>query len=118
MSVVELPLVAAGLPVARLSPLSRVYFAHDWCNIKIGKSITPMRRVGGQLRISMMFTVPGGLPEERRYHAMWDKYRIGRSEWFTAGDDLLLWLALNAPDEHGRVAVRTFVYSLKQKRAA
>lgn len=117
MSVLELPLSASGLPLARLSRLSRVYFAHDWCNVKMGRSISPRRR-GGELRVVMMFDLPGGLEEERIHHRRWDKYRIGKSEWFQASDELLLWLSLNAPDERARASVRAFVYSLKQKKAA
>lgn len=69
-----------------------VYYATDMCNIKIGRT-TNRRRRGGELKVAMLLTFDGGEMEERRHQRMWAKYRIGTSEWFRAGDDLLLWLA-------------------------
>ena len=69
-----------------------VYYATDMCNIKIGRT-TNRRRRGGELKVAMLLTFDGGDFEERRHHKMWDRYRIGTSEWFRPGDDLLLWLA-------------------------
>lgn len=75
-----------------------VYYATDYCNIKIGRSISPRRR-GGELKAQMLYTTPGGDFEERRHHKMWAKYRIGRSEWFRPSDELLLWLVLQLVSE-------------------
>lgn len=70
-----------------------VYYATDLYNIKIGRTISPRRR-GGELRVEMLHTIPGGQLEERRHHRMWARYRIAKSEWFHPGDDLLLWLVV------------------------
>lgn len=104
-------------PASRLSPLSKVYFGTDWCNVKIGRSVNPRRR-GGELRISILWTVGGGLAEEQSYHRMWASRRIGQSEWFRPNDEMLLWLALNAPDDRARQMVRSLVVSLKRGHAA
>jgi hypothetical protein len=68
-----------------------VYYATDGYNIKIGRTISPRRR-GGELRVEMLHTIPGGELEERRHHRMWKDCRIAKSEWFRPTDDLLLWL--------------------------
>ena len=68
------------------------YYGTDFCNVKIGKTNNRRRR-GGELKIAMLLTFDGGEAAERRHQRMWDRYRIGTSEWFRPGDDLLLWLA-------------------------
>ncbi len=67
------------------------YFATDGLNIKIGHS-NDARRRGGELRATMLLTIPGGELEERRQHAKWRHCRIGNSEWFRPNGRLLLWL--------------------------
>ena len=67
------------------------YFATDGLNIKIGHSVDARRR-GGELRATMLLTIPGGEFEERRQHAKWRHCRIGKSEWFRPDGRLLLWL--------------------------
>jgi hypothetical protein len=74
-------------------PVSPVvcYFATDGVNIKIGHSCDARRR-GGELRATMLLTIPGGELEERRQHSKWRHLRIGNSEWFRPGNRLLLWI--------------------------
>lgn len=67
------------------------YFATDGLNIKIGHS-NDARRRGGELKMTVLHTIPGGELEERRQHSKWRHLRIGNSEWFRPGDRLLLWL--------------------------
>lgn len=103
-----------------MPPLSteRVYYATDFCNIKIGRSVSPRRR-GGELRVEMLYTLPGGTFEEKRHHRMWDRFRIGNSEWFRPGDDLLLWLVVQLTNDgrtHELHAVKTVI--LNHKRTA
>jgi hypothetical protein len=73
------------------APLAVCYFATDGVNIKIGHSVDARRR-GGELRATMLLTIPGGELEERRQHTKWRQLRIGNSEWFRPGNRLLLWL--------------------------
>src|SRR5215472_11874322 len=73
------------------APAAVCYFATDGLNIKIGHSVNARRR-GGELRATMLLTIPGGELEERRQHAKWRHLRIGSSEWFRPGGRLLLWL--------------------------
>jgi len=68
-----------------------VYYATDGYNIKIGRTNSPRRR-GGELRVQMLHTIPGGQLDEARHHRMWRHYRLTGSEWFRPGDELLLWL--------------------------
>lgn len=97
-----------------------VYYATDMCNIKIGRT-TNRRRRGGELRVAMLLTFDGGAEIERRHHRMWAKYRIGTSEWFQPGDDLLLWLATHLLDRkaslEGKV-LQHLVRGVKQTRGA
>jgi len=73
------------------APWESVYYGTDGCNIKIGLSGS-VRRRGGELKITMLLAFPGSRFEERRHHKMWEKYRIGDSEWFRPADELLLWI--------------------------
>jgi Meiotically up-regulated gene 113 len=82
----------ALLEAPAASTLGFVYYATDFCNVKIGRTVSPRRR-GGELKVTMLLTFQGGEQVERRHHRMWAKYRIGNSEWFRPSDDLLLWLA-------------------------
>lgn len=79
------------LPDLHTTGPERVYYATDFVNIKIGRTANPRRR-GGELAVEMLFTIPGSELEERRQQRMWAKYRIGRTEWFRANDEMLLWL--------------------------
>lgn len=73
------------------APPAVCYFATDGVNVKIGHSCDARRR-GGELRATMLLTIPGGELEERRQHAKWRHLRIGNSEWFRPGNRLLLWI--------------------------
>lgn len=77
--------------VGNPEPPERVYYATDGCNVKIGRT-SSLRRRGGELKVQMLWSAPGGDLEERRHHRMWAKHRIGDSEWFVPADELLLWL--------------------------
>ncbi len=97
-----------------------VYYATDMCNIKIGRTISPRRR-GGELRVDMLHTIPGGDFEERRHHRMWDRYRVARSEWFRPGDELLLWLVVQiAKDNKPRemAIMRRLILEAKRSHGA
>jgi hypothetical protein len=102
------------------TPVEVVYYATDGCNIKIGRTVSPRRR-GGELRATMLLTIPGSELEERRQHRMWARYRIGKSEWFHPADDLLLWLVVRLVGE-GRTkelgVLRHMILDLKRPVAA
>jgi hypothetical protein len=68
-----------------------VYFGSDGCNIKIGYT-TSLRRRGGELKLTMLWTVPGTVEDERAFHRTWARRRIGSSEWFRPDARLLEWL--------------------------
>jgi hypothetical protein len=108
----------ALLPPVSVTPVSSVYYGTDMCNIKIGRSTSPRRR-GGELRVQMLLTFDGGDFEERRHHRMWQKYRIGKSEWFRADPELLLWLALNIePNTRAAYALHQLSYGVLTRGAA
>lgn len=69
-----------------------VYYATDGWRIKIGYSTRPPRRRGGELTARIVYAEPGSMQLERARQRYWSRYRIGRSEWFEASDELLLWL--------------------------
>lgn len=100
--------------------LGKVYYATDMHYIKIGHSMSPKRR-GGELQVHMLLTFDGGRQEEERHHGMWHRHRIGQSEWFRPGDDLLLWLSMQLVDTGRRNEariLRQLVYGLKQAGVA
>lgn len=105
-------------PVDMAGPMEHVYYATDFCNIKIGRS-TNVRRRGGELRVEMLHVIPGSAFEERRHHRMWAQYRIGHSEWFRPSDELLLWLIVQLTAE-GKTRELHLMRSviLNQKQAA
>lgn len=110
LSLVEMPETAAEV----------VYYATDLYNIKIGRTISPRRR-GGELRVEMLYTIPGSDFEERRHHRMWARYRIAKSEWFRPGDDMLLWLMVQLVGEgHPRELgiLRQMILDIKRGEAA
>jgi hypothetical protein len=102
------------------TPVEVVYYATEGCLIKIGRTSSPRRR-GGELKVDMLLTIPGGDFEERRHHRMWAKYRIGKSEWFRPGDELLLWLATrllgNGPSREAAI-LGHMILGLKRRAAA
>jgi hypothetical protein len=106
------------LPPLEATVTEHVYYATDFCNIKIGRSASPRRR-GGELRAEMLYVIPGSAFEEKRHHRMWARYRIGNSEWFRPADELLLWLIVQLTSD-GRTRqlhlMRTVI--LNQKQAA
>ncbi len=85
-------------------PRESVYYGTDGCNIKIGRSGSRRRR-GGELKITMLLAFPGGRFEERRHHKMWEKCRIGDSEWFRPADELLLWITTQLEPRGRELAV-------------
>jgi hypothetical protein len=96
-----------------------VYYATDMCNIKIGRTINHRRR-GGELKVAMLLTFDGDSSVERRHHKMWAKYRIGNSEWFRPGDDILLWLSahlLTAGRAQEAKALQCLVRGVKSRAA-
>ncbi len=100
--------------------LGKVYYATDGALIKIGRSVSPKRR-GGELQVEMLMTFDGGDLEEKRHQRMWAKYRIGTSEWFRPGDDLLLWLSVHLLASGRRnesQVLQRLVLGLKQSVAA
>lgn len=78
-----------------------VYVGTDGHKLKIGWSASPRRR-GGELKLTMLWTFPGTVEDERRLHRLWMRHRINSSEWFQPDPAILEWL-----DErvlHGTVA--------------
>jgi hypothetical protein len=95
-----------------------VYYATDMCNIKIGRTRSPKRR-GGQLRVDMLLTFEGGELDERRHHRMWQRYRIGTSEWFRATPELLLWLTRQVePNTYAAAVLDRLIYAVMRGAAA
>lgn len=80
--------------------LGSVYYATDGCNIKIGHTERQPKRRGGEIKTEIIYSIPGGLIDERRHHRMWAKCRIPGTEWFRPADDMLLWLAAQLT-QHG-----------------
>jgi hypothetical protein len=103
------------------APRESVYYGTDGCNIKIGLSGS-VRRRGGELKITILLAFPGGLLDERRHHKMWEKYRIGDSEWFRPADELLLWITTQIEPRSRELAalqhVITQVNKTRRVRAA
>lgn len=81
-------------PDARPAPDGVVYYGTDGSRIKIGHTLRPVRRRGGELGIAMLLEEPGGPWVERQHHRRWRAYRIGDTEWFYPADGLLLWLVI------------------------
>lgn len=100
--------IAAPIPLfeVRQRSISKCYYATDWANVKIGRTLNPRRR-GGELRATMLYVFDGDLQVERQHHAMWAAHRIGTSEWFRPVPQILHWLALNG-DDHTRRLLRQF----------
>ena len=98
-----------------------VYYATEGCLVKIGHTSRSPRRRGGELKVDMLLTIPGGEFEERRHHRMWAKYRIGRSEWFRPGDEMLLWLATRVMGDgpsRSSAVLGQLILNLKRRAAA
>jgi hypothetical protein len=97
-------------PVANNSVTGFVYIGTDGHKLKVGYSASPRRR-GGELKLTMLWTFPGTVEDERRLHRLWARHRIGGSEWFQPAPEILEWL-----DErilHGtvaRMALRMLVF--------
>lgn len=68
-----------------------IYYGTDGNNIKIGYSASPRRR-GGELKLTMLWSLPGTVEDEREHHRMWARHRIIGSEWFRPDPAILGWL--------------------------
>lgn len=80
-----------------------VYYGTDGVHIKIGHSVDHKRR-GGELRIHMLLRFPGGELEERRHQRMWREYRL-YGEWYSAADELMLWITTQIEPRTRELAV-------------
>lgn len=78
-------------PVAGNTVTGFVYYGTDGNNIKIGYSASPRRR-GGELKLTMLWSLPGTVEDEREHHRKWARHRIIGSEWFQPDPALLKWL--------------------------
>lgn len=97
-------------PSTRLAPTGFVYFGTDGANIKIGYSASPRRR-GGELKVTMLWTFPGTVDDEREHQRRWFRHRIAGSEWFRPGGDLLEWLDDRVlPCTSARFALRSLIF--------
>lgn len=82
---------------------SSVYFIGDNAgHIKIGKAISPMRRLSdlqcGQARpLTLIATMPGGHAVERRLHRKFKKHRVG-GEWFADCPEIQAFIGERAND--------------------
>lgn len=87
---------------------SVVYFAKSGAAIKIGYSANLPRRLnqlkyirpapGGRRPIELLGTIPGGLKEEARVHALFYRYKTSRHalcEWFVDNPELRRFIAIN-----------------------
>lgn len=82
-------------------PAGFVYVGTDGTLIKVGYTTSPRRR-GGELKLTLLWTFPGSMEDERNLHHKWARHRINGSEWFRPHAAILEWL-----DErvlHGTVA--------------
>lgn len=108
----------ALVPPPRQRATESVYYATDMCNIKIGYSTSPRRR-GGELRAEMLLTFEGSQLDERRHHRMWARFRIGKSEWFRADPELLLWLTQQIePGTREAASLKRLIFAVMSSRAA
>jgi len=87
-------LIPPAVPIALINAAAlgqRVYFAVDagW-NLKIGGSINVPQR-GGQLRVTMIISVPGDQLTERRVQRMFAAARTG-GEWYVPTDALIAYM--------------------------
>lgn len=107
-----------GMPT--LASPQVVYFATDLCNVKIGRTTRPLRQRGGELKVHMLHALRGvDIGEEQRQHQMWSRYRIGTTEWFRPGDELIIWLAANVPpgDARALAALQLLIFNTKRRAA-
>lgn len=87
-----------------------VYYGTDGHDIKIGYTTSPVRR-GGELKLTMLYTMPGTVEDERAHHQMWMRHRIIGTEWFRADRRLLEWLDQRvAVATHARAALRMLIF--------
>ena len=83
--------------------------------IKIGSTCRPIKYRGGELRIRVLLTIPGGELDEHRYHRRYKAERINGSEWFHPTNRLLLDLhALCA--EHGQNGSAQLIHAILTSR--
>jgi hypothetical protein len=82
-----------------------VYFAEREGLIKIGCSKSVKHRVLS-LSAKLLGSIPGGRREEKEAHSLFAHLRV-RGEWFSPGEDLLLYIKTHAqehePDSNGEV---------------
>lgn len=87
-----------------------VYYGTDGVNIKIGYTTSPVRR-GGELKLTMLYTLPGSVEDERAHHRKWLRHRIKGTEWFRADRQILEWLDAQVPAAtHARAALRMLIF--------
>lgn len=102
--------------------LGSVYYATDGCNIKIGHTERQPKRRGGEIKTEIIYSVPGGLLDERRHHRMWAKYRIGSTEWFRPSGELTDWLTVQlsrrSSSTPGLAALGQVILNSHQERRA
>jgi hypothetical protein len=91
-----------------------VYYGTDGVNIKIGYTTSPVRR-GGELKITMLHTMPGSIDDERANHRRWFRNRIDGTEWFRPSRELLRWLDDQVPPgTHARAALRMLIFQPRE----
>lgn len=102
-------------PVARGGATGYVYIGTDGVNIKVGYT-TSLRRRGGELKLTMLWTFPGTVQDERDLHHKWARHRINSTEWFRPDPKILEWLDDRVlRDTVARAALRALIF---QPRAA
>lgn len=96
------------------APTGFVYVGTDGNNLKIGYSTSPTRR-GGELKITMLWTFPGTVEDERRLHRLWARHRINSSEWFRPDPAILEWLDERVlPCTVARMQLRMLIFRRSQ----
>lgn len=87
---------------------SRVYFGLGQNGqLKIGITSRRNGRRGGEMHFTELCSVPGGRDVEDSYHAKYRPERIGKTEWFTLSDRLLLDLVVMCVGQHRTTSIET-----------
>lgn len=101
----------------------RVYFGLGQNGqLKIGITSRANGRRGGEMHFTELCSVPGERGAEEWYHAKYRAERIGRTEWFTLSDRLLLDVVVMCVEQHRTASVeilkRLITARLAQRQAA
>jgi hypothetical protein len=100
--------------------LCRCYFGTEGRLVKIGSSINVKRR-GGQLGITILFSLTGDHTTEQRYQDMWAKHRVhGAREWYWPDTELIEWLITRTDPTNAKAvaAIQRLIRNKHRREAA